>query len=386
MLKRLLFGSIIVFLFMGLALPGFAYVVDLTVTPRGQEISYWSGPACAQMIMDSYPPPYPSILYQQSVIWASIQTHNSGEPGWATDPLGMQGALTELNDPAPGIWALMSYDVKEDLMFQILFWMNQNSFPVTTLVNRGLHWVDVVGYETDIEPLQGSSPQLLEITINDPWPVGVGQVSTIVGSVWYDDQWEFPVEKAGTWFDKYVAIIEPPQIQGIITADQVVRDGDTFISTEDALLYSESAILLKNLGAKHPSYAALNDRDTNTLDPILVREMPTLLTAKNERVPYYYIIPYAAKEDNVLSAVDTKNNSDRSSVSIVVNAFTGNFEQVSAFGEAIRYLPEDEAVKIAADALKLTDADVKSIEAEMVYSPCVISSSRANPFWEITVT
>jgi hypothetical protein len=101
----------------------------------------------------------------------------------------------------------MAYDVKEDLMFQVLYWMNRNSYPVTTLINRGLHWVDVVGYVTDIEPVYGSAPELLEITINDPWPVGVGQVSTIDGPVWYDDQWEFPIDKAGTWYNKYAAVI-----------------------------------------------------------------------------------------------------------------------------------------------------------------------------------
>ncbi len=385
MFKRLLFGSIVIFLLMGLYSPGFAYEVDLTVPLYGQEISYWSGPACAQMLMDAYPDPFPSIYYAQSVIWASILSHNSGEAGWATDPLGMQGALMELNPPQQGVWSLKAYDVKEDLMFQILYWMNRNSYPVTTLINRGLHWVDVVGYVTDIEPVYGSDPELLEITINDPWPVGVGQVSTIDGAVWYDDQWEFPVEKAGTWYDKYVAVIEPPQITGRVTARAVVRNGVTPISSIEALQFSESAKVLKNLWAKHPSYAALNDSDTNYLEPILVREETGLVTsaAFRTQVPYYYIIPYAAKEDNVLSASDKNTNSDRSSISIVVNAFTGNFEQVSAFGSAIRYLPEDEAIKIAVDALKL--GEVKSIEAEMVYTPCVITSSRANPFWKITV-
>jgi len=171
-----------------------------------------------------------------------------------------------------------------------------------------------------------------------------------------------------------------------VTARAVVRNGVTPISSAEALQYSESAKLLLNLGAKHPSYAALNDRDTNTLEPILVREESGLFTAVDEQVPYYYIIPYAAKEDNVLSAIDTNQTSDRSSISIVVNAFTGNFEQVSAFGGAIRYLPEDEAIKIAVDALTLSDANIKAIQAEMVYTPCSITSSRANPFWKITVT
>jgi len=386
MFKRLLFGSILVFLLMGLYSPCFAYEVDLTVPLYGQEISYWSGPACAQMVMDAYPAPFPSIYYEQSVIWASILSHNSGEAGWATDPLGMHGALTELNPPQQGVWTVKVYDAKEDLMFQILYWMNRNSYPVTTLINRGLHWVDVVGYVTDIEPVYGSDPELLEITVNDPWPVGVGQVSTIDGPVWYDDQWEFPIDKAGTWYNKYAAVIEPPQIQGRVTARSVVRNGVTPVSRAEALQYSENARILLNLGTKHPSYAALNDGDTIYLEPILVREEPGLFTTVDEQVPYYYIIPYAAEEDNVLSAAAEIPGSDRSSISIVVNAFTGNFEQVSAFGKSIRYLPEDEAVKIAVDALKLGDAEIKSIEAEMVYTPGIISSSRANPFWKIAVT
>ncbi len=386
MVKRFLLVIFIVFLSMGLNSPVFGYEVNLTIPQYGQELSYWSGPACAQMILNGYPDPYPSIYYTQSEIWICIQSHNSGEPGWATDPEGMQGALIELNPPPPGTtWGLKSFDIREDLMFRILYWINQNSFAVTTLVNSGYHWVDVVGYVTDIEPLWGSDPELQEITIHDPWPPpgSGGEISTMTGTVWYDTMWENPVENAGAWYNKYVAIIEPPETQGGVIVRVVDRRGTTAILAAEALQFSQTWIEQLNLDLKDPSYAALSDEDTQHLEPILVREEINFNIRKDERVPYYYIIPYAAKNDNALSANENDGSLEYSSISVIVNAFTGDFEQVSSFGRPIRYLTEEEAIKAAAEALNLEESAMKGVEAEMVYLVSTVTQSRAIPICRV---
>ncbi len=390
MLRRISTVFCIIFLLLGLQTALLAdYEVALTIPLYGQENSIWSGPACAQMIFNGYPDPYPSIYFEQSYLWTFIQTYNSGEPGWATDPEGMRGTLMDptLNPPQVGIWSLKSYDVREELMFQILFWMNYNSYPVTTLVNSGYHWVDVVGYVTDIEPVWGSDPELLEITIHDPWPIGVGQVSTMTGTVWYDTRWQNPVTLTGTWYNKYVALIEPPDIQGSVSADLVDRRGTPELSEAEALQYSENYIDQLDLAAKHPSYAALDDGDTQNLEPILVREEITFEMAEAEWVPYYYIIPYAKAGDNFTSALNSEVDQDRSSISVIINGSTGDFEEVASFGRPVEYLPKDEAIKAASGFLKLESRDVTSeIRATMVFTPCNLTYSRAYPFWRVETT
>lgn len=387
MFKRFAVFMCIFFLFLGLRTSLSAdYEVTLTIPLYGQENNIWSGPACAQMVFDGYPDPYPSIYFEQSYLWTFIQTYNSGEPGWATDPEGMRGTLMDptLNPPQVGVWSLKSYDVAEDLMFQILFWMNYNSYPVPALVNSGYHWVDVVGYKTDIEPVYGSDPELLEITINDPWPIGVGQVSTMTGTVWYDTKWENPVTLQGTWYNKYVAIIEPPDVQGSVSAEEVDRRGAAALSEAEALQYSEDYIDQLDLAAKHPSYAALDDQETQNLGPILVREEISFEMAEAERVPYYYIIPYAKAGDNLTAALDEEIDQERSSISVIVNGSSGDFEEVTSFGQPIRYLPRDEAIKAASGFLKLESQDATSeVEATMVFTPCNLTYSRAYPFWRV---
>lgn len=370
MLKRLLVGIFIALLTM----PIFAYEVTLTIPLHGQQNSYYAGPACAKMILEGYPPPYAPAYYTQDQIWAVIQTHNSGEAGWATDPEGMAGALIELNPPPPGTtWSIKSYDVKEDLMFQILFWMNYNSFPVTTLVNSGNHWVDVVGYETDIEPIGGSDPELLEITIHDPWPIGQGQVSTMTGTVWYDTKWANAVTNPGTWYNKYVAVIEPPDIQGNVWIRDVDRKGTDAISAQDALQFSETWIDLLNLDAKNPSYQAIKDNDTTTLAPLLVREEINPVLAKDAQVPYYYIIPYKLKTDSP-SVLSGDSDSGYFSLCVIVNAYTGDFEEIAAFGIALKYLTADEAKEYAG---------VKEAKTELIFTPSNVTQVRAYPVWRV---
>ncbi len=375
MLRRMLFVMCIVLL----SLPALAYEVQLTVPLYGQQNNIYAGPASAQMVMNSYPPPGTPMYFPQSTIWTSIQSHNSGEPGWATDPQGLKGAMLELNPPPVGTWSILSNTVKEDLMFQVLFWMNYNHYAVPTLVNSGYHWVVVVGYETDIEPTYGSDPELIEITINNPWPIGSGQTETMADDIWYSTYWANPVEKTGTWYNKYAAVIEPPEAEGIVRFSPVDRRGLDEISGEAALQYAETWIYQLNLAAKDSSYAALNDPNRENSGPLLVREGLSFgRTAKD--VPYYYIIPYYIGTDAELQAAVDAKVVDGVRVCVIVNAFTGRYEEVASFHSPINYIYKDEALQIAAEALGV---EPKALDGTLVYQPCALSQSRVTPFWEI---
>jgi len=66
--------------------------------------------------------------------------------------------------------------------------MNRNNYPVAVLINQGGHWVVIVGFQSDIEPVLNSSPVLQQITYNDPEPHNVGSVITKTGAMWLADE------------------------------------------------------------------------------------------------------------------------------------------------------------------------------------------------------
>ena len=369
------------FLVMGLASPVYGqYVLDLNVPQYGQDEDNWSGPASGQMTMDGYPNPDDCIYYLQGLIWYIIQGNNlPDEPSeWDTDPQGLRQTLLDLNPPTTGTWSLLTDIVREDLMFDILYWMNRQEYPTPTLVYEGSHWVVIKGFETDIEPVSGSDPVLQMITIHDPSPTGPGAISTMSGTVWYDDYWDGPVNAPGTWFGEYVAIVEPPEAQGAVQAEFQIRSGnrDAIISPEQALAYAQYWIQHLNLSAKDPSYISLADTGLQALDPILVREELQPDVKMVRLVPYYYILPFAKGDDAKKGLVR---------VCVIVNAFTGEFEEVSSFGNAISYLEERRAIEVAGKALNMEVVNTKETQATVVFTPCDFTFLRAWPFWRVEI-
>ena len=232
MSKKYLKGLFILLLLIGFTLPALAqYEVDLSgnVPLYGQESCIWCGAACGQMIMNGYPDPFHRIWYPQVQVWNTIQVNNSTDPAdqnqnWATDPQGLCETMRLLNPPVPpGNWYVFTNPNRNEALFDILYWMNMNDYPVATLINQGGHWVVIVGYETDIEPVAGSNPVLQEITKYDPEPHNVGTVITMDAAVWYATDWVGPVQYAGTWHGQYVAVIEPPAVEGAVEVKMVER-------------------------------------------------------------------------------------------------------------------------------------------------------------------
>ena len=367
-------------LVMGLVSPVCAqYEVDLNVPLYGQEQGNWSGPASGQMVMNGYPDPGDCIYYSQGLIWYIIQGNNlPDEPyEWDTDPVGLQLTLLDLNPPSTGTWSLMTGTVKEDLMFDILYWMNRQEYPTPTLVYEGARWVVIKGFETDIEPVGGSDPVLQFITIHDPFPTGQGATSTMEGTVWYDTYWENPISAPGTWFGQYAAIVEPPEAAGGVQVDMVLRYGDeaSVISPEQALLYGEYWIQQLNLSAKEPSYSSLADTTLAAYKPLLVNEEIKPMEVKNANESVcYYLLRYAKEDEFKKGLVN---------VCVIVNAFTGEFEEVTSFGSPISYIDERKAIELASQAEKIEVAEITAAKASVVFTPCDLTYLRAYPFWKV---
>ena len=67
----------------------------------------------------------------------------------------------------------------------------------------------------------------------------------------------------------------------------------------------------------------------------------------------------------------------------MVNAFDGAFEEVTAFGQPIRYLSRREALAVVASVLHRDYRQLKDMEATLRFEPGEITHIRAYPFWEI---
>ena len=226
--------------------------------------------------------------------------------------------MRSMNPPTGGTWNIFSQTNRDQVMFSILYWMNRNHFPVAVLINRGGHWVVIVGNETDIEPLTGTSPTLDMITYDDPEPHNVGATITKTGALWYANEWEGSVMFTGSWHNDYVAVIEPPE-KGEIKVKEVKRIGDRIPSPLEAARYASSAIRRLGLNKKE-TYSILSKKNFRRAKPMLVREELGEEIEDNKVVPYYYIVPYGFTWETDLC------RSQLYRLVVMVNAYTGEFE------------------------------------------------------------
>ena len=359
----------------------------------GQQLCCYCGAASAQMSMDGYPDPLHRVWIAQGPptipnCWDTIQANNSTDPtdvaqGWCTDPIGLRECLRSLNPPPGGTWNIFMNANRDTLLFNVLYWMNRNHYPVPTLINRGGHWVVIVRFISDVEPVLGSTPTLQHITYNDPEPHNVGSIITKTGALWYANEWNGSIIYPGTWQNTYVAVIEPP-VKGKVRVEEVERVGEKIITPRQAVRFARRWI--KELAlAKRPPYSILQKEGIRNLTPILVREEIKPGMEKESKVPFYYIVPFGFERETGAGNVQLAR------IGVIVNAYTGRFEEIGAFGKPVRYIPEREAINVAAKAMNLTDREIrkmiteKQISATMMFQPGEITHIRIYPFWRIAI-
>jgi hypothetical protein len=345
----------------------------------GQEQCVWCGAASGQMARNGYPNAADRLFYPQVSVWNTIQVHNSTAPadsGWATDPHGLTGCLQSLSNP-PGVhWVEFANANREALLFSILYWMNRLGYPAPVLVNQGGHWIVIVGFVTDVEPVAGSTPTLQMITVHDPEPHNVGTATTQTAAQWVAGYWNGTVIYSGSWLNKYVAVIEPPIQKGTVRVKRVTRTGTKLLSPSQAVEAARKWIAELKLG-EQSRYSLLSRRDVGPLEPMVVQDQPPRSRARN--VPYYYIVPFGFKQEI------HERGSGLARVCVLVNAYTGAFEEVTAFGSPIRYLPREEALDVVAAALQTSPERLRNAETTLMFQPSDITHVRTYPFWQVKV-
>ncbi len=364
--------------------------VGVNVPLYGQEMCVYCGAASAQMSRNGYPNAADRLFYTQLDLWNSIQARNSTAPadtGWATDPHGLQGCLQAAANPASVHWSEFVNANRDQLLFSTLYWMNLRAYPSPTLVNQGGHWVVIVGWTTNVEPVSGSSPVLQSIHYHDPEPHNVGSDTMMTAAQWYAGPWNGAVMYAGTWLNKYVAIVEPPLAKGAVRVKPVKRTGGKLLSPARAIAAARRSIEELGLG-EMPKYSMLARRGVEALAPLLVREEPAIrpLDRRGEsrvksraNVPHYYIVPFGLRDER------EEGGSPLARVCILVNAYTGSMEEVTAFGQPLKHLTQAEALNVVAAALKVPPSRLRSAKATLMFQPGDITHVRTYPFWRVQV-
>ncbi|MBN2440227.1 MAG: hypothetical protein JXJ04_02750 [Spirochaetales bacterium] len=336
-----------------------------------QETGFWCGAAVGQMILQGYPGglEFPNT---QADVWSTIQLYKN-DPGvpWFTDPDGLRGALMDLGS-SPGVnWVVYAKPDKTKLMYSVAYWMNKREYPVAILINDWAHWVNIVAIETDVDPLTNTTVNLQWIKIYDPaspWgcpsAVSGGVTTSMTGAAWYnpvnnylDNPGNYPASK---WNGNFIAVIEPPKQDGIVLAPkiEVVQKG-RILPPEVIMEYTYKWIKKYNL-FEDRTYSSF--RNLNPLEPILV----------NKSFGAYYIVPFGFPEDNIAQG------------SLILNAYTGDFEQIGAYKKPGTYLSEKEAVRKALNYLKCgCNAYVEKAELKYIYSSQ--SANRFSPVWEVQI-
>jgi hypothetical protein len=341
------------------------------------------------MSRNGYPNAADRLLYTQLDMWNSIQANNStaaADAGWCTDPHGLRGCLQSAANPSGVHWSEFANTSRDGLLFSTLYWMNIREFPSPTLVNQGGHWVVIVGWTTDVAPVAGSSPTLQSIHYLDPEPHNVGTDTTMTAAQWYGGPWNGAVMYSGTWLNEYVAIVEPPLQKGRVRVKPVKRSGSKLLTATQAVAAARRWVDEMNL-AETPKYSLLARRDVEVHEPLLVREGPPIPPTPNRsrgqsnRGPaiHYYIVPFGIRGET------NERGGPHARVCVLVNGYTGAFEEVTSFGTPVRYLTGDEALNVVAAALRISRRKLKRSDASLMFQAGDITHVRTWPFWKVDV-
>jgi hypothetical protein len=332
-----------------------------------QETNIWCGVATTQMILEGYPGgiEHPNT---QAYIWSRIVAHrDDAGVSWATDPDGLKETLMEIGGD-PGVnWVIHPNANPQSLMYSVAYWMARRQFPVAVLVYGFQHWVMIDGFTSDVDPLTNPTINLQFVEIVDPWnppcPVASsgGVRSLMTGSNWYTNYWYSPgIYPASKWNGNYIAVIEPPQTEGVAKARMQAVKGK-IISEKEARSRADALMKQFQFEKKQKRYEVL--RGTISLKPVLI----------NQKNKGYYLVPLGYKDGELCQGA------------VLLNAYNGEFQEVGTFLKPMKYLSQNQAKIIALNYLCGCKDMKKVIKAELIFKPCVETQSRFLPVWMIKI-
>jgi hypothetical protein len=353
----------------------------------------WGGAACCQMAMNGYPPGATKCYINQTTIWNFIQAHNkepgyspsSWDYGWYADPYAVTKALNDLCPPQHS-WVDVSGTNKEAVLYTLFRYMANYRYASLICTWAHDYWAVLVYYRTSDDPRTVTNPTLEEIGYYWPTTSGV-QYHEIDGPIWMTSPyyWGMPCNQTNTageslcgqiWNNKWVGIGEPPEVEGSVQVEIVSRVGETLISPRDAASAARRSLTERRREKSEFLMGYLTG--VRAAQPMLVRELSVgLREQKSEQDVRYYVVPFTQRYE-----VD-RTGAHLARFSVLVNAYTGRFEQLCVFPQPVRYLSERDVIQIVRRDLRLGHREVQRVETELVFRPLQSHISSALPVWQV---
>ena len=344
------------------------------------------GPAVTQMALQGYPGnvnKVGSTKLEQEDLFRAIAFNNDDVPlAWWTEPDGLQKTLMQYGaDAGLGVnWVVVSETDPDVLMYQVAYWIEKRKFPVPVVTDKGAHWVLITGFHADAAPSNitgtGSEIGIDLVYIMEPAseyptftecpsPEMGGIPVTVFYTYWTDIlsyYWNGPIDILNSkWDGKFVAVIEPPLRNNRIAKSWTQNHSGPIIQASIAVDSARNWL----------STADTSDRSRYKVLRFGHQQDPLLVNAN--RGPYaYYIVPIG---DNGTGLLDG---------AVLVNAHSGELQEIAVFPRARKYLSEGEALKAALDYTHANTSDLTK-EGELIFRASDQAQTRIFPLWKFLI-
>jgi hypothetical protein len=158
--------------------------------------------------------------------------------------------------------------------------------------------------------------------------------------------------------------------------DKITTESPQVLTPVDAKKRATDSIEELQL-AEEPGYGLLSDPNLEMLDPLLTIDKPD--RESPDQTPQFYIVPFGIKNER------TESGTPLVRLCILIDAYTGDFEEMTAFDEPVVYLTSQQAVNVVAAALNVASAELHDAVVTLMFQSSEISHVRAYPFWRVTV-
>lgn len=129
--------------------------------------------------------------------------------------------------------------------------------------------------------------------------------------------------------------------------------------------------------AEEPGYGLLSDPNLEISDPLLTIDKPDRQSP--DHTPQFYIVPFGIKNER------TESGAPLVRLCILIDAYTGEFEEMTAFDKPVVYLTIQQAINVVAAALNVAPADLHDADVTLMFQSSEISHVRAYPFWRVVI-
>jgi hypothetical protein len=314
------------------------------------------------MILNSVPSVACRKYHSQEKIYKSILGHNAEPTLWFSNPAGIEGALEDPALISCGNWVDYSGTDKDSILGKMAYLMNNVRYLTPVSIGKDEHWVTVFGMQTVGAPNWTGTTNVKSILFYDPmpgakWPTRIVSYATWTSS---PDLWGTPHKNpASAWHNKYIAIIDPPEIDVKLKIERWVIEGIILPPEEIIENYNNWHQELE-YNEQMPEGIQLLYMNPPIMEPVLINALGYS----------YYLIPY-----------------EKSNMTAIFNAYTGTFEEFAYSEQEYEYcFNRDEVLEMLAYQMEEPGLQLLEVtELDLLYDAFMERASRLTPVWKAQV-